>query len=236
MQHKTEEREFRKSLIRIALPVTLQSLLQSSFSIIDQVMIGQLGSASIAGIGLAGKFASLYSVVLGAVSAVAGIMLAQYIGQKKERALGSSFCRNMLLSFVIAAVFTLVCVLFPTKIMSLYANDMETRANAAAYLKIYAYSLIPMAVTSIVSVLLHCVEKAYLPLIAGILSVVLNTVLNYVLIFGKCGFSPMGVRGAAIASVSAQIGACAGYYDWSIEWTITGSRHIDWQVPREQGI
>lgn len=114
----------------------------------------------------------------------------------------------MLLSFVIAAVFTLVCVLFPTKIMSLYANDMETRANAAAYLKIYAYSLIPMAVTSIVSVLLHCVEKAYLPLIAGILSVVLNTVLNYVLIFGKCGFSPMGVRGAAIASVSAQIGAC----------------------------
>ncbi len=74
MQHKTEEREFRKSLIRIALPVTLQSLLQSSFSIIDQVMIGQLGSASIAGIGLAGKFASLYSVVLGAVSAVAGII------------------------------------------------------------------------------------------------------------------------------------------------------------------
>ena len=136
------------------------------------------------------------------------LLLAQYIGQKKERALGSSFCRNMLLSFVIAAVFTLVCVLFPTKIMSLYANDMETRANAAAYLKIYAYSLIPMAVTSIVSVLLHCVEKAYLPLIAGILSVVLNTVLNYVLIFGKCGFSPMGVRGAAIASVSAQIGAC----------------------------
>lgn len=208
MQSKIYEQEFRKSLMRIALPVTLQSLLSSSFSIIDQVMIGQLGSASIAGIGLAGKFASLYSAVLGAVAAAAGIMLAQYIGQRNEQALSSSFRRNMAFSLAIAAVFTLVCVLFPVKVMSLYTKDAETCANAAAYLKIYAYSFIPMAVTLIVSVLLRCMEKAVLPLIAGILSVALNTVLNYVLIFGKCGFAPMGVMGAAIASVTAQIGAC----------------------------
>ena len=201
MQSKTEEQEFRKSLVRIAIPAALQSLLQSSFSIIDQVMIGQLGSASIAGIGLAGKFASLYSVVLGAVAAAAGIMLAQYIGQRNEQALGSSFRRNMALSLAIAAVFTLVCMLFPMKIMSLYTNDAETCENAAVYLKIYAYSLIPMAVTSIVSVLLRCMENAVLPLIAGILSVALNTIMNYVLIFGRCGFSAMGVKGAAIASV-----------------------------------
>lgn len=207
-QSKIEEKEFQKSLVRIALPVALQSLLQSSFSIIDQVMIGQLGSTSIAGIGLAGKFASLYSVVLGAVAAAAGIMMAQYIGQKNDQALGSSFGRNMALSIGIAAAFMLVCVLFPAKVMSFYTNDMETCENAAVYLKIYAYSMIPMAVTSIVSVLLRCMEEAFLPLIAGILSVALNTVLNYILIFGKCGFSPMGVKGAAIASVAAQTGAC----------------------------
>ena len=72
--------KFQKSLVGIALPVTLQSLLQSSFSVIDQVMIGQMGSESIAGIGLGGKFASVYNVVLGAVAAAAGIMIAQYIG------------------------------------------------------------------------------------------------------------------------------------------------------------
>ena len=69
--------EFRADLIGIALPVTLQSLLQSSFSMVDQIMIGQLGSESIAGIGLGGKFASIYTVVLGAVAAAAGIMAAQ---------------------------------------------------------------------------------------------------------------------------------------------------------------
>lgn len=200
--------ELKKGLVSIALPVTLQSLLQSSFSIIDQVMIGQLGSASIAGIGLAGKFASLYSVMLSAVAAAAGIMLAQYIGQKNEQALSSSFIRSMLLSLMTAFLFTLVCVTIPGRMMSLYTNDVETCDYAAVYLNIYAWSFIPMAIASIISVLLRCLEEAFLPLIVGILSVVLNTVLNYMLIFGKCGFSQMGVKGAAAASVIAQTGAC----------------------------
>lgn len=67
---------FRKKVFKIARPVTLQSLLQSSFSTIDQVMIGQLGGKSIAGIGLGGKFASLYSIVLASVASAALIMVS----------------------------------------------------------------------------------------------------------------------------------------------------------------
>lgn len=208
MNSAVKKDEFKKSLVSIAFPVTLQSLLQSSFSIIDQMMIGQLGSVSIAGIGIAGKFASLYSVVLSAVAAAAGIMLAQYIGQKNERAISSSFGRSMFLSFVIAFLFTILCAMLPFRIMSLYTNDVRTCGTAAAYLRIYAYSFMPMAVTSIASVLLRCMDAAFLPLISGILSVLLNTVLNYMFIFGKYGFASMGVKGAAVASVTAQIGAC----------------------------
>ena len=85
------ENSFYKNLWSIALPVTLQSLLQSSFSMIDQVMIGQLGEVSIAGIGLGGKFASMYSVVLGAIAAAAGIMIAQYVGQENDEQLQKGF-------------------------------------------------------------------------------------------------------------------------------------------------
>ena len=86
MESNMERNEaFGKTVIRIALPVTIQSLLQSSFSVIDQVMIGQLGSSSIAGIGLGGKFASLYSVVLAAIASVAGITISQYIGKKDKK-------------------------------------------------------------------------------------------------------------------------------------------------------
>ena len=66
---------FFKTVCNLAIPVALQSMLQSSFSIIDQIMIGQLGSASIAGVGFAGKFVSIFSVLIAAIGAVAGIMI-----------------------------------------------------------------------------------------------------------------------------------------------------------------
>ena len=98
MESNMERNEaFGKTVIRIALPVTIQSLLQSSFSVIDQVMIGQLGSSSIAGIGLGGKFASLYSVVLAAIASVAGITISQYIGKKDKKSSEKIGCKNVIL-------------------------------------------------------------------------------------------------------------------------------------------
>ncbi|MBO5032775.1 MAG: MATE family efflux transporter [Lachnospiraceae bacterium] len=202
------ENKFRSSLVRIALPVTLQSLLQSSFSVVDQVMIGQLGEDSIAGIGLGGKFASIYSVVLGAVAAAAGIMIAQYIGQKDEKKVSRSFYTNLLFSFLIAAVFMTVCSLSAPQIMSVYTKDSSTSALAEQYLRIYAWSFLPMAISTMAAVMLRCIEAAVFPLLASFLSVILNTGMNYLLIFGKLGFPTLGVKGAAIASVIAQAGAC----------------------------
>ncbi len=204
-----EESGFSKSLIRIALPVTLQSLLQSSFSVIDQIMIGQLGSESIAGIGLGGKFASVYTVILGAVAAVAGIMAAQYVGAGNIKGLAKSFYLNLLIGSMIAGVFMTVCCLFPNGIMSLYTKDREVGEAAALYLRIYVLSFLPMAVSSMMAVVLRCIDAAVIPLLAGGFSVLLNTVLNYLLIFGKYGFPALGIQGAAIASVIAQIAALA---------------------------
>ena len=93
-------KEFQKELLQIAVPVTLQRLMQSSFSVVDQIMTGQLGSISIEGIGLGGKFASIYSVVIAAVASVAGIMIAQYIGKKDIKEVGRSFYTNLTVSLI----------------------------------------------------------------------------------------------------------------------------------------
>ena len=82
---------FYKTVLKIAVPVTLQSLLQASFSVVDQMMIGRLGSASIAGVGLGGKFSSLYTVLLGAVAAVAGIMISSISGKRMRARWGGAF-------------------------------------------------------------------------------------------------------------------------------------------------
>lgn len=195
---------FFKTVCSLAVPVTLQSMLQSSFSIVDQIMIGQLGTVSVAAVGLAGRFASIYSVVISAIGAVAGIMIAQYLGQKNTYEVRRSFCTNLILGTVIAALFMFFCILFPERIMGLYTKDVATREEAGKYLAIVAGTFMPLAGATLLSTLFRCIEKARLPLYATIASALLNTGLNYVLIFGKLGFSPMGARGAAVATLISQ--------------------------------
>ena len=196
---------FLRTVCSLAIPVALQSMLQSSFSIVDQIMIGQLGSVSIAGVGLAGRFSSMYSVVISAVGAVAGIMIAQYLGQENQREVKRSFYVNLWLGLGIAALFSILCIVFPQQIMGLYTTDPATRQAAAEYLAIIAGTFVPMAGATLLSTLFRCMEKARLPLYASLVSAGLNTVINYILIFGKCGFAPMGARGAAIATVLSQL-------------------------------
>lgn len=203
-----EKHVFERAVLKIALPVTLQSLLQSSFSVIDQVMIGQLGSGSIAGIGLGGKFASLYSVVLAAVASAAGIMISQYLGRQDEKSAGRSFLLNLALSAGLAVMFLLLCTIFPEYIMAAYTKDETTKELAVKYIRILAVSFLPMAVSSMLATMLRCLEAAVLPLCASVFALVLNTGLNYLLIFGIWIFPRMGVAGAALASVIAQMISC----------------------------
>ena len=200
-----EKKAFFHMVSRIVIPVALQSMLQASFSIVDQIMIGQLGSVSIAGVGLAGKFAGIFSVIVSAIGAVAGIMISQYIGQDKTQKVKKSFLNNLLAAAGLAIVFTILCGLFPEAIMGLYTRDAATRQEAAGYLFLMAATFLPMAGATILSTLLRCMEKASLPLFASISAAVLNTGLNYIFIFGKLGIAPMGSRGAALATVISQL-------------------------------
>ena len=204
---KTKD-HFFKAVCTLAIPVALQSMLQSSFSMVDQIMIGQLGEINVAGVGLAGKFASIYSVVISAIGAVAGIMIAQYLGQKNRSEVRRSFFTNLLLGAGIAGMFMVICTLFPNQIMGAYTKDVQTRQAAAEYLMLVSGTFVPMAGATLLSTLFRCLEKPRLPLYASILSALLNTGLNYILIFGKLGISPMGVRGAAFATVISQ---CANF-------------------------
>ena len=76
--------DFMRTLCKIAVPVTLQGMLQASFSIVDQIMIGQLGETSIAAVGLCGNFTLIFSVMSGAVGTVAGILIAQFLGAEEH--------------------------------------------------------------------------------------------------------------------------------------------------------
>ena len=201
-----QNQTFFRTVCTLAIPVALQSMLQSSFSIVDQIMIGQLGSVSVAGVGLAGKFSSIYSVVVSAIGAVAGILIAQYLGQQNRVQVRKSFWVNLLLAGGLAVGFAAVCFLMPHRVMGLYSGDEATVQAAGDYLFLLAGTFLPIAGATLLSTLYRCMEKASLPLYASIGAALLNTGLNYLLIFGKWGFAPMGAKGAAIATVISQWG------------------------------
>lgn len=218
---------FRKEFISTAVPISLQGIFQASFSVADQLMVGQLGSVAVAGIGLGGKFSSLYQVLLGAVATAAGILIAQAAGSRDRNKTGRSFYWNLLITAVLAAGFTAVCTLFPLGILGLYSKDAATVASGGVYLKILSLSFLPSAVSTICATLLRCQGSANLPLYAGVSSALLNTLLNYGLIFGRLGLPEMGTSGAAWATVLSQWLGCL----LTVGMMIGKFRREGWSLP-----
>ncbi len=223
---------FLRKVIVLAVPVALQSMLQASFGVADQVMIGQLGGVEVAAVGLAGKFTGIFNVVVSAVGAVAGIMISQYMGQKNAAKTRQSMIFNLRVCLMLAALFTLAGVAAPKQIMSLYINDAVAAEAAGRYLFIVSGTFFPAAGITILSTHLRCMEKASLPLYAGIASAAVNTGLNWILIFGRLGAPALGITGAALATLVSQLvyflvilvmylkyrerteSAAAGPFDW----------------------
>ncbi len=195
---------FRKSVFQIALPVTLQSLTQASFSVIDQMMTGQLGSVSVAAIGLGGKFSSLFSVVMSAIAAAAGIIFAQYIGSGDENGVVRMFALNSTVVAVFSAIFMVPVFITPCGIMSLYSSDRATVAAAGSYLLIVAVGFLPQAFSLLISSLLRCKGSVTFPFFASMVAAVINTALNYALIFGRFGMPRLEIAGAAVATTAAR--------------------------------
>lgn len=197
--------QFMKSMCKIAIPVTLQSMLQASFSIVDQLMIGQLGETNIAAVGICGNYSMLVSVLFSAVGAVAGILIAQFLGAEDRREAWSSFTVSMVLCGMIAILFCAASFLAPAGILGLYTKDTLILGAGCGYLRLIAVTFLPMGVSTILSVWLRCREHATATLVASLCAVVVNTVGNYILIFGKMGAPALGITGAGIATLTSQL-------------------------------
>lgn len=204
-QRTAEAKGFFQNVLRISIPVSLQTMLQFSFAMVDQMMVGQLGSAAVAAVEVASRPTFMYSVILGAVASCAGIMISQYMGMKKQKMADQSLSVNLTAALILAAVFMLTCLRFPGQMIGIYLkDDPEILAAGKTYLVWVAWTFIPMGISSLFAVMIRCMDQAVWPLYAGIASAAVNTGLNNVLIFGRFGFPRLGVAGAAAASVISQ--------------------------------
>ena len=200
-----ERKAFRREVMSIAFPVALQSMLQSSFSMVDQIMVGQLGEKSIAAVEIAGKPSFIFAFVVGAIATITGIMISQYIGKEDRKSEEKAICINFVVAAVVGVIFMGIALVFARPFVSIFTGDEGVILGAEAYLKIIGWSFIPMAVNTIMGTAIRCRGKADWTLYVGILSAVINTGFNYCLILGHFGFPSLGISGAAIASIISQV-------------------------------
>ncbi|MDZ5001594.1 MATE family efflux transporter, partial [Clostridium perfringens] len=125
------------------------------------------------------------------------IMISQYWGKKDKENIARSFGGNLFFGLAITLIFSLFSFVFTTQVLTCYTNDPKIIELGSEYLKITAVGYIPVLLITMYSSVLRSTDHVKLPMFAGIFGIVMNTLLNYILIFGKFGFPKMGIQGAA---------------------------------------
>lgn len=202
---KQERRTFYRQLCAIALPVAFQNLLTTTASMVDTIMLSQLGENAVAAVGLCAQFSSLmFSCYWGFVGG-GMLFMSQYWGAKDEDGVCRSFGLTLAFMLTVGLIFGGLSRLAPETIMRLYTNKTELWPLGVQYLRIVGFSF-PLSVVSMaISCMMRSTERVRLPLYASVVSLSTNMVLNYLLIGGRMGFPALGLRGAAIATLVAAV-------------------------------
>lgn len=199
------QNHFYKLLLTIAIPIIVQNFLSSSLNMVDNLMIGNLGEASIAAVGQANQLFFLFTLMSFGLNSGGAIFFSQFHGSGDYKSFKKYMGMTMLLGGLIAGLFTIIALVIPERVMGLYSEDPEVLKSSVEYLRIVGFSYIlgNLSVTMIFA--LRSTGQAFVPMLSSILGLGTNTLLNYLLINGAFGFPRMEVRGAALATLIARI-------------------------------
>lgn len=196
---------FLKSLLIIAFPIALQNLITSSLNMVDTLMISSLGQTSIAAVGLANQLFFFYMLITFGINSGSSIFISQYYGKDDIPNIRRILGLALTLSLGISMIFTVVALLFPEFIMGIFIEETEVIYQGSQYLRIIAFSYIATAISFSLGIALRSTGRPNVPMVASAIAFITNTVLNYIMIFGKLGFPALGVRGAALATLIARL-------------------------------
>lgn len=193
---------FRQELKALAIPFTIQKLVTDSFVLIDMLMIGGMGDEAIAAVAAAGQFTFLLSMILSAVYGIS-VYITQYYGTGDMKGVKSTL-GLMLISAVAASLVAFIIIrCFGGFMLQAFLQDELALQYATQYTMIVCWSYLINAVKDSYATALGSIGKVKLTLVAGLIGMGLNTLLNYAWIEGHFGFPAYGLTGAAWATVVA---------------------------------
>ena len=205
LQALKRDKAFYRYLVSLTAPIALQNLITFSLGLIDTLMVSRLGNDEMAAVTAANvPVFLLISIVFGVQSGV-GILISQYWGKKDLTSISRVIGVAAFLGVSLALIVAVVLFAWPVAIMDLLSNKHHLSLLGAPYLRLIGFSYVFNMLSSIYVSAQRSVENAGFGMKLFGMSTVLNTGLNYLLIFGKCGFPMLGVEGAALATLLSRV-------------------------------
>ena len=216
------DKAFYRRLFGVMLPILLQNLITNFVNLLDNVMVGQVGTEPMSGVAIVNQLLFIFNLCIFGGLAGAGIFTAQFYGKGDEKGLRHTM--RIKLGFALVAVVIAAGVLlsFGDVFISLFLHEGKENLDLAAtlgygkqYLAVMLWQLLPFALTQVYASTLRETQETLLPMKAGIAAVLVNLVFNYILIFGKFGAPALGVVGAAAATVLSRFVELSIVVIWS---------------------
>ena len=225
MARLTGDRRFYGRVLSVAVPIMIQSGITNFVSLLDNVMVGQVGSDPMSGVSIVNGLVFVFNLCIFGGCSGAGIFTAQYHGSGDRDGVRYTFRYKMLLCTLLSLLGIGVFLLWGKGLIGLYLQGEGDALQAEAilqygwsYLLVMLFGLVPFALTNAYASTLRETGQTVVPMVGGIVAVAVNLILNYVLIFGHFGAPALGVQGAAAATVISryvELGVVAGWSHWS---------------------
>lgn len=202
------DKAFYKMLFSVALPIMIQNGITNFVSLLDNIMVGRLGTEQMSGVAIVNQLMFVFYLVRFGGFSGAGIFTAQYYGNKDDEGIRHTFRYKFWLGLIICAATAFIFLKFGEPLIKLYLNGSNDGGDLAAtlvygnnYLLVILLMLPAVCIGMLYTSTLRECGETFIPMISGVVAVFVNLIFNYLLIYGKFGFPKLGVVGAAIATV-----------------------------------
>lgn len=211
-----EKKRFYRRALGIALPIMIQNAITSLVGMLDNVMVGRIGTDQMSGVAIINQLYFIwYLCIFGGLSGI-GIFTAQFYGKGDHEGVRYTFRLQLCLAAILTGGGFLIMRIMSDPLIRMFLHEDEgigsveaTFAYAGAYLSVLLLEMIPFALTQVYASVLKSAGETRAPMRASLIAVVVNLVGNYLLIYGKFGAPQLGVVGAAAATVIARFVECA---------------------------
>ena len=199
------DRSFYKEVTGIALPIMAQQFVTSFVNLIDNVMVGGVSQTALTAVTVANRFYMIASSIMFGLCGAAGIYIAQNYGAGKNDRCQKILNINLSIGFVVMLLFTGVLFFVPEWTIYPFSRTPEIVDLGLDYIVFAKYTYIPYGISFTCMMAMRAIGLNKIQLKVGIIAVLTNTILNYILIYGKLGSPAMGVKGAALATMIARL-------------------------------